>query len=221
MIDLNRGLKAVRRPIATALICGAVLISLQGCVGIMVGSAVVGTLAATDRRTLGAQTEDKTIAVKGEARIPKVVGVNDHVNVTSFNRKVLLTGEVRDEAAKAAAEREAASIEGVQSVVNELGIGGASSYTSRSNDAVITGKVKASFVDNKTLSANSVKVVTERGEVFLMGRVTQSEGNLAAEITRGVSGVSKVVKVFEYITDEEYRLLSTTPDNSQNGAQRK
>ena len=221
MIDLNRGLKTVRRPMVTALICGAVLLSLQGCVGIMVGGAVVGTLAATDRRTLGAQTEDKTIAVKGETRIPKVIGADDHVNVTSFNRKVLLTGEVRDEAAKTAAEREAAAIEGVQSVVNELGIGGASSYTSRSNDAVITGKVKASFVDNKTLSANSIKVVTERGEVFLMGRVTQSEGNLAAEITRGISGVLKVVKVFEYITDEEYRLLSTTSDANQNGVQRK
>lgn len=212
MIDLNRSLKAVQRPIAVALICGAMLVSLQACVGIMVGGAVVGTLAATDRRTLGAQTEDKTIAIKGETRIPKVVGPNDHINVTSFNRKVLLTGEVRDEAAKAAAEREAAAIEGVHSVVNELGIGGASSYTSRSNDAVITGKIKASFVDNKTLSANSIKVVTERGEVFLMGRVTQGEGNLAAEITRGVSGVSKVIKVFEYITDDEYRLLSTTSD---------
>ena len=212
MINLNRSLKAVQRPIAVALICGAMLVSLQACVGIMVGGAVVGTLAATDRRTLGAQTEDKTIAVKGETRIPKVVGPNDHINVTSFNRKVLLTGEVRDEAAKAAAEREAAAIEGVHSVVNELGVGGASSYTSRSNDAVITGKIKASFVDNKTLSANSIKVVTERGEVFLMGRVTQGEGNLAAEITRGVNGVSKVIKVFEYITDDEYRLLSTTSD---------
>lgn len=215
MIDLKRGLNAVRRPLALALVCGVTVVSLQGCIGMMVGGAVVGTLAATDRRTLGAQTEDKAIAVKGETRIPKVVGANDHVNVTSFNRKVLLTGEVRDEAAKAAAEREAAAIEGVQSVVNELGIGGASSFTSRSNDALITGKVKASFVDNKTLSANSVKVVTERGEVFLMGRVTQNEGNLAAEITRGVSGVSKVIKVFEYITDEEYRMLSTTPENAQ------
>lgn len=220
-MDLKHSLNAIRRPVAAALVCGAVLVSLQACVGIMVGGAVVGTLAATDRRTLGAQTEDKTIAVKGESRIPNVIGPNDHVNVTSFNRKVLLTGEVRDEAAKAAAEREAAAIEGVQSVVNELGIGGASSYTSRSNDTVITGKVKASFVDNKNLSANSIKVVTERGEVFLMGRVTQAEGNLAAEITRGVSGVMKVVKVFEYITDEEYRMLNTTPDNAQSGAQRK
>lgn len=215
MIDLNRCLNAVRRPLALALVCGATLASLQGCVGLMVGGAVVGTLAATDRRTLGAQTEDKTIMLKGETRIPNVVGESAHVNVTSFNRKILLTGEVPNEAAKAAAEREAAAIEGVQSVVNELAIAGASSFTSRSSDTLITGKVKASFVDEKNLSANSIKVVTERGVVYLMGRVTQNEGNLAAEIARGVSGVAKVVKVFEYITDEEYRMLSTTPDTPQ------
>ncbi len=219
MIDLNRCLTAVRRPVAMALLCGAALVSLQGCVGVMVGSAVVGTLAATDRRTLGAQTEDKAIMVKGESRIPKVIGPNDHVNVTSFNRKVLLTGEVRDEAAKNAAEREATSIEGVQSVVNELAILGASSFSSRSGDALITGKVKASFVDNKTLYSNAFKVVTERGTVYLMGRVTEKEGNLAAEITRGVSGVQKVVKVFEYIGDEEYRALTTTPDTTQQKTQ--
>jgi osmotically-inducible protein OsmY len=214
MIDLNRYLAAARRPVAMALLVGATALALQGCVGVMVGGAVVGTLAATDRRTLGAQTEDKAIAVKGEARIPKVVGPNDHVNVTSFNRKVLLTGEVRDEAAKSAAEREAASIEGVQSVVNELAILGASGFGSRSNDALITGKVKASLVDDKVLYSNAFKVTTERGIVYLMGRVTQSEGERAAEITRGVSGVVKVVKVFEYISDEEYRQLSTTPDKA-------
>ncbi|HWU97194.1 MAG TPA: BON domain-containing protein [Oxalicibacterium sp.] len=215
MIDLNRYLAAARRPLALVLAVGATAFALQGCVGVMMGGAVVGTLAATDRRTLGAQTEDKAIAVKGEARIPKVVGPNDHVNVTSFNRKVLLTGEVRDEAAKAAAEREAAGIEGVQSVVNELAILGASGFGSRSNDALITGKVKASLVDDKVLYSNAFKITTERGIVYLMGRVTQSEGERAAEITRGVSGVVKVVKVFEYISDEEYKSLTTTPDKTQ------
>jgi osmotically-inducible protein OsmY len=215
MIEWKMDKNVVRKTVANVVLCGATLLTLQGCVALMAGGAVVGTLAATDRRTLGAQTEDKTIAVKAETRVPKVVGDAGHVNITSFNRKVLLTGEVRDEAMKAAVEREVASIEGVQSVVNELAILGASSFTSRSSDTVITGKVKASFVDNKTLSANSIKVITERGEVFLMGRVTQNEGNLAAEITRGVSGVTKVVKVFEYISDEEYRRLSTTPDNTQ------
>lgn len=215
MIDLNRYMQLAKRPLALALVCGAVAVSLQGCVAMVAGGAVVGTLAATDRRTLGAQTEDKTIMIKGETRIPKVVGESGHINVTSFNRKILLTGEVPNEAAKAAAEREAAAIEGVQSVVNELAIAGASNFTSRSSDTLITGKVKASFVDEKNLSANAIKVVTERGVVYLMGRVTQNEGNLAAEIARGVSGVAKVVKVFEYITDEEYRMLSTTPDTVQ------
>jgi osmotically-inducible protein OsmY len=200
---------------ARVLLCGVTALSLQGCFGFVAAGAVVGTLAATDRRTLGAQTEDKTILVKAESRIPNIVGDAGHVNVTAFNRKVLLTGEVRDEAMKAAVEREVAGIQNVESVVNELAILGPSSYTSRSNDTFITGKVKASFVDNKTLSANAIKVVTERGDVYLMGRVTQNEGNLAAEIARGVSGVSRVVKVFEYISDEEYKRLSTTPENTQ------
>lgn len=220
MIELNRYLAAARRPLALALLVGATTLSLQGCLGLVVGGTVAGTLAATDRRTLGAQTEDKAILVKGETRIPAVVGPNDHVNVTAFNRKVLLTGEVRDEAAKAAAGREAASIEGVQSVVNELGVLGASSFTSRSSDALITGKVKASFVDDKTLYSNAFKVTTERGVVYLMGRVTQSEGDRAAEIARGVSGVAKVVKVFEYISDDEYRELTTTPDTQQKSGPR-
>ncbi|WP_076592564.1 BON domain-containing protein [Herminiimonas arsenitoxidans] len=215
MINLNRYMAVARRPLALILVCGAVAVSLQGCFAMMAGGVVAGTLAATDRRTLGAQTEDKAIMVKGEARIPGVVGEAGHVNVTSFNRKVLLTGEVPTEAAKEAAGREAAAIEGVQSVVNELAVSGASGFGSRSNDSLITGKVKASFVDNKTLYANAIKVVTERGIVYLMGRVTENEGNLAAEIARGVSGVQKVVKVFEYISDDEYRQMTNTSDTQQ------
>ena len=213
MSDLKRYMHAVKRPVAMVLLGSAMVFSLQGCFGVIAGGVVAGTLAATDRRTLGAQTEDKSIAVKGEMAIPKVVGDAGHVNVTSFNRKVLLTGEVPSEAAKEAAAREASRIEGVQSVVNELAVSGASGFGSRSNDTLITGKVKASIVDNRTLYANSIKVVTERGIVYLMGRVTEREGDLAANIARGVSGVQKVVKVFEYITDEEYRVLTTTPES--------
>ena len=174
----------------------------------------MGTIAATDRRTFGAQTEDKAIAVKGETRIANLVGSAGHVNVASFNRQVLLTGEVRDAEMKAAAGREAEAIEGVKALVNELEIAGASSYTSRSSDTLITGKVKASFVDTQDLYANSIKVVTERGTVYLMGRVTQREGTLAARIASGVSGVHKVVKVFEYISEQELKDLSNTPDES-------
>jgi osmotically-inducible protein OsmY len=215
-MNKTRQYPSARQLAARALLCGVTALSLQGCFGFVAAGAVMGTLAATDRRTLGAQTEDKAIAVKAETRIPQIVGDAGHVNVTSFNRKVLLTGEVRDDAMKAAVEREVLGIQNVESVVNELAIMSPSSLTSRSNDVFITGKVKASFVDNRTLAVNAIKVVTERGDVYLMGRVTQNEGNLAAEIARGVSGVNRVVKVFEYISDEEYQRLSTTPDKSQN-----
>ncbi len=195
-------------PMAKALICAALLTTLSGCVEMVVGSAVMGAVATADRRTLGAQTEDKTIAVKAELRVPKIAGDNGHVNIASFNRRVLLTGEVPDAATKANVEREVRAIEGVQAVVNELEISGPSSYTSRSSDALITTKVKASLVDMKTISATSFKVVTERGIVYLMGRVTQREGQVAADVTRGVSGVQKVVKIFEYLTEDELRALS-------------
>ncbi|KQV89985.1 transporter [Massilia sp. Root351] len=194
------------------VVFGAVLLSsLSACVPLVVGGAVGGTLAASDRRTFGAQTEDKAIAVKTEVKLPNLVGDAGHVNVASFNRRVLLTGEVRDQAMKDNVEREVRAIEGVLSVTNELEIAGPASYTSRSNDALITTKVKASLVDMKDISANSFKVVTERGNVYLMGRVTQREGTIAADVARGVSGVYKVVKVFEYITEEEWKQYQPKP----------
>jgi osmotically-inducible protein OsmY len=190
-----------------AILAAALATSLSGCIEMMVGSAVVGAVATADRRTLGAQTEDKAIAVKGEVKVAKIVGDAGHVNVTSYNRKVLVTGEVRDEAMKQAVERELRGIDNVVSVTNELEIAGPSSYTSRSSDALITTKVKASLVDKKTVSAVSFKVVTERGNVYLMGIVTQREGNIAAEVAQGVSGVQRVVKIFEYISEEDLKAM--------------
>ena len=124
---------------------------------------------------------------------------------------MLLSGEVRDEAMKSAVEREVRTIDGVQSVYNELVIAGPASYTSRSNDALITTKVKASLVDMKTISAASFKVVTESGTVFLMGRVTQREGTVAADVARGVGGVQKVVKLLDYISEEELKQFQAAP----------
>ncbi|WGG50549.1 BON domain-containing protein [Rugamonas sp. DEMB1] len=209
--DKGPGWKRLQRPLVLSLLCGTLLASLTGCVEMIVGSAVIGTVAAADRRTFGAQTEDKTIAVKGEIKLQNLVGDAGHINVNSFNRRVLLTGEVRDQAMKDAAEREVRGIEGVVSVANEMEIAGLSSYTSRSSDALITTKVKASLVDMKDISANSFKVVTERGAVYLMGRVTQREGSIGADVARGVSGVQKVVKIFEYITEEEWKSYQPTP----------
>ena len=203
------------RPLSLAVMA-AVLASttLTACVPVVVaGGAVAGTLAASDRRTLGAQTEDKSIAVKADVKMRNIVDKSSHVNVNSFNRRVLITGEVPDEETKAKVEREVRAIEGVMNVTNELEIGFASSYTSRSNDALITSKVKLSLADAKDISANSFKVVTEKGAVFLMGRVTQREGAQAADIARGVSGVTKVVKVFEYISDDEWKQYQPAPSS--------
>jgi osmotically-inducible protein OsmY len=198
----------IKRPLAAAVLCGTMITGLQGCAEVMIGTAVMGSLAATDRRTLGAQTEDKAIVLKGETRVSRLVGEAGHVNVNSYNRKVLLTGEVRDEAMKQAVEREVAAIDGVISIVNDIGIMAPSSLSARSNDTLITGKVKASFIDNKTLQVNALKVVTERGAVYLMGLVTPREGDLATEVTRQVGGVQKVVKVFEYISEDELKQIS-------------
>jgi osmotically-inducible protein OsmY len=173
---------------------------LQGCVPVIVGGIAAGALSVDDRRTLGAQTEDKSILLKAEGRLGEKLGGRAHINVTSFNRKVLLTGEVPDEAAKAEAGRIAAGVENIASVVNELQVAGVSSLTARTNDSIITGKVKGNFVDDKDLLANAFKVVTEGSVVYLMGLVTRDEGDRAANVAARTSGVKQVVKVFEYIS---------------------
>lgn len=207
------------RPVATLSLCCAAVMSLQGCVELAVGSAVVGSIAATDRRTFGAQTEDKAIALKGENRLSRALGDAAHINVNAFNRRALLTGEVANEESRQTAEREVRAIDGVVAVSNEIQIAGQSNFSARSNDALITTKVKASFVDSKDVYASAFKVVTEAGTVYLMGRVTQSEGNRAAEVASGVSGVRKVVKVFEYISEAELKAyqaeFSASPDKSE------
>lgn len=205
------------RPLVLAAAIGLCGIGLQGCIELAVGGAVVGTLAATDRRTFGAQTEDKSIVLKAESKINTVVGAYGHVNANSFNRRVLLTGEVKDEALKTRIEREISSIEGVQGVVNELSIGGSSGLGARSNDTLITGKVKAALVDTQDIQSNTFKVVTEAGVVYLMGRVTQREGALAAEAASRVSGTRKVVKVLEYISDDELRQLKQSSTATPTG----
>ena len=207
----NPVVKSFARPLLAISLSCAALVSLQGCVAVVVGSAVMGTLAATDRRTFGAQTEDKTIVLKGEIAVKRALGDAAHVNVNSFNRVALLTGEVADAGARATAEKEVKAIQGVLAVQNELLISGLSNFSSRSSDVVITTKVKASIVDYKDLYSSAFKVVTEAGTVFLMGRVTHREGDLAARIAAGVNGVRKVVKVFEYITEDELKTMLATP----------
>jgi len=179
-------------------------VALSACAPLLVGGAAVGgAMVATDRRTSGTQVEDETIEMKAGSRIREAVGDRGHVNVTSYNRTVLLTGEVPTEADKAKVEAAVRPIENVKNVMNELAVHPTVSLGEMSNDAVITSKVKASFVDAPDIFANSYKVVTEHGVVYLMGRVTEREANRAVELARGVTGVRKVVKAFELISEDE------------------
>jgi osmotically-inducible protein OsmY len=186
----------------------ASLASLSACAPLIVGGAVMTGVVATDRRTTGTQLEDQTIEVKVASAVRKEMGDRIHLNVLSFNRQVLLSGEVGSAADKARAEVLAASQENVLAVVNDLAVMPISTLTQRSKDSVITGRVKAAFVDAKDLQVNAIKVMTERGTVYLMGRVTPREAKRATDIARSMGGVTKVVRVFEEISEQELQRLS-------------
>ena len=182
-----------------------------GCAPILIGGAVVGgAMVATDRRTSGSQVDDEVIELKAKGRMGEAFPDDRaRINTTSYNRMVLLTGEVPNEADKTTAEQAVARIDNVLSVVNELSVGPANTLGERTKDTFITAKVKTSLVDAKDLFANSIKVVTHRGVVYLMGRVTEREATRATEVARGVSGVVKVVRVFEILTEAD--LANTQP----------
>jgi len=202
--------RALRRPLlvlATAAVALPALLPLGGCALAIGGAALSVPMLLTDRRTSGTQVEDEGIEFKALARVREAAGDRGHVNVTSYNRLVLVTGEVPAEADREAVGKAVGRIENVASVVNELAVAGNSSIGNRSNDALITSRVKASYVDAKDLQANAIKVVTERSVVFLMGRVTEREAARAAEIARSVTGVQKVVRVFEMLTEEDLAKL--------------
>ena len=186
------------------LVAGLAAAQLAACAPLVVGGAMVGgAMVAIDRRTTGAQVEDTTIESKASSRIKELVGDRSHVNVTSYNRMVLLTGEAATEADRVAIEQTVQRVENVRSTVNELAVMLPSSMSTRSNDAYLTTKVKATYVDAKDLQANVFKVLTERGNVYLMGRVTEREATRATDLARTVSGVQKVVRVFEIVTEAE------------------
>ena len=203
--------RGIRRGLPLAL-AGAVLSSalLSGCGALLVGGIVVGgTMIATDRRTTGAQVDDETIEVKSSSRMSETFADRARIDTTSYNRLVLLTGEVPTAEDKTRAEQVVARVPNVSAVVNEITVGPLNTFGERSKDTYITTKVKTSLVDAKDLFANSIKVTTHRGVVYLMGRVTEREANRASEVARGVSGVVKVVRVFELLSEAE--LASTQP----------
>ncbi len=180
------------------MICLALLPVLSGCLAVAAGGVAAGFLVAEDRRTVGTITEDQGIELKVSNRIDEKVK-DGHVNVTSFNRTVLLTGEVPTEAAKTDAERIARAVDNVRSVFNELRVSGNTSLQARTNDSVLTSKVKARFVDARKFSPVHVKVVSENGAVYLMGLVKRQEAADATEVARTTGGAQKVVRVFEYL----------------------
>lgn len=198
--------------------------ALSGCLPLIVGGAVVGgTLMATDRRSSGAQLDDHAIELRAGPRIREVMGERGHLNVTSYNRIALVTGEVPTDADKAAVEQAVARIDNVKSVVNEVGVMFSSSLTNRSNDALITSKVKATLIDAGDVTATAFKVVTERSTVYLMGRVTEREAARVVDLVSRISGVEKVVRVLEIIDEKDLPALQPTgaPTNTPKAATNK
>ena len=192
---------------AKLVVLSVLLGSLSACTVLVVGGAVAGAaMIATDRRTSGAQLDDEGIEVRASSRLKEKFGERGHFNVTSFNRRVLLTGEVAGESDKLAAEQLVFQVDNVKMVINELTVASmTSTLQQRANDTYLTGLVKASLLEAKDIPSNAFKVVTERNVVYLMGRVASREADRGTDIARGVSGVSKVVRSFELITETETR----------------
>lgn len=184
---------------------------LSACAPLLVGGAVTSAFVATDRRTSGAQLEDQGIELRAGNRLRDQLGSRGSVSVISFNRQVLLTGEVNNEQDKALAERAVSGVDNVRGVVNELGVMPKASLSQLSSDTLVTGRVKAALLDARDIIGSAIKVVTTRGTVYLMGRVTQREADRATDIARNVQGVQRVVRVFEVISEEELAQIQPKP----------
>ena len=193
------------------LLATACVASLSACFPVILGGAMIGGLVAVDRRTAGTQLEDEGIELRASSRVRDNLGDRGHINITSYNRQVLLTGEVPSAQDKQLVEQVVSQVANVRVIVNELAVMGNTTLTQRTSDTLTTGRVKAGLVDEKELYASAFKVVTERGTTYLMGRVTQRESELATEVVRGTSGVQKVVRLLEIISDAELQSLLPKP----------
>jgi osmotically-inducible protein OsmY len=188
-----------RMPARLAIAAVLALPLLQGCFPLAVTGMGAAALMAADRRTTGTYVEDEGIELKTLGALKDINSRGAHINATSFNRRVLLTGETPTEELRKQAEELVRGITSVREVINELQVAGASSMAARGNDSLITSNVKVRMLNNPRFAVNHIKVVTEANTTFLMGLVTQDEGAAAAEVARGAQGVSRVVKVFEYV----------------------
>ena len=204
-------MKSMLRYFALGLILLSTLLSVSGCFPLVAGSAVVTGFVAVDRRTSGAMLEDQSIELKITSRIRDALGEKVHITVTSYNRKVLLTGEAPDQLDKDRAGEIAKSIDNITSVWNEIGVTSITTLTERTNDLIAAGRIKADLIDAKDLFSNAYKVVVERGNVYVMGRITAREAKRVASVISGVTGVKKVVLVHESITEDELANLQAKP----------
>ena len=204
-----------KRLLAALLIGATTLPALQGCFPVVAAGVTGGVLATFDRRSLGAQTEDESIEWKSSARVGDRLKDRGHFNFTSYNRKVLITGEAASEDVKAEAERIVAEVPNVQGVINELVVGPSPSFSNRSNDSFITSKIKSRSVDSGKFNPVHVKVVTEAGSAFLLGMVTQAEAEAAINVARTTAGVRKVINLMEIIAPAKARELDVAQSNGK------
>ena len=205
--------QSLRRTVLTLALVAGVVPALQGCFPLVATGVGTGALMVSDRRSSGAYVEDEAIEWKAAAQIKEKLGDHVHINVISYNRNVLLTGEAPDAGMRDQLPRLISVVPNVRGVTNDVQVAGHSSLTSRSNDTLITSKVKARMIDSASVQANQIKVVTEASTVYLMGMVTQQEADAATQVARTTDGVKKVVRVFEYISADEARRLDLLRNN--------
>ncbi|WP_439520869.1 BON domain-containing protein [Hydrogenophaga sp.] len=211
-MNQSRQAHSFNRLMATGLAVAALGATLSACAPLMVAGAATGALVVVDRRTSGAQLDDQSIELRAGNRVKDQIGEGRaRVAVTSYNRRVLLTGEASSEAVKTQIGQIVSQVENVKEVINELGVTSSPSFKERATDTLITGRIKASLVDAKDISASAFKVTTERGTVYLLGRVTQREADRATSIARNTSGVARVVRAFEMVTEAELAGMQTQP----------
>jgi osmotically-inducible protein OsmY len=204
--------KSTASLLSTLVMC----LGLASCAApLMFGGVIGGAMVASDRRTAGIQLEDEMIEQRSGTAMRENFGNKEHINITSYNRQVLITGEVSNDTVRRQVESLVSRVENVRAVVNELAIGPGSSTSERANDVLMVAKVKASMVDTEDVFANVFKVVSERGTIYLMGRVTQREAKRATDVVRGVSGVKRVVRVFDYLTEDELRAMQPKRSNPE------
>ena len=206
-------MKPLLRYFALGAVLLTTLLSLSACFPLVAGGVVMTGFVAVDRRTSGSMLEDQAIEVKTSTRIRDALGERVHVNVTSYNRKVLLTGEVPDAQDKERVAEIAKNVDNTSSVWNEVGVTAITTLTERTNDLIAAGRIKADLIDAKDLFSNAYKVVVERGNVYVMGRITAREAKRVASVISGVTGVKKVVLVHETITEDELANLNAKPAN--------